>query len=133
MQPAIYLHTAAGGTRALSVQAARCVEYLRSKGIQAYTTYEDEGRDRSARDQMLKQMQAGKHDLVIVHGLDRVARNIDELRDIVDRIDLAGAVLHSTLQGDVGAPDLRPLLAAMRATVQHDPPEGNPRAALARR
>lgn len=75
-------------TYSMEVQPDRAVEFARSHGWQIVGTYEDPDRTgRNSRRQglqrMLRDIKAGKIDIVVIHRLDRLYRNLESLLKFV--------------------------------------------------
>jgi len=92
-QVAIYLRVSTEGskgghTQTTDSQRVDIESYMKSKGITEFVTYQDKGisgrkRDRPELNRMLKDCKAGKVSSVVVYKLDRLARSLKDLLEIV--------------------------------------------------
>lgn len=93
----------------LSVQRDYLLDFAKREGLQVYFTdekakiYEDDGYsgyslDRPAMNQLLKDAQTGKFDLILVYKLDRFSRRLRDILNVLDELDSIGVQFKSATE-----------------------------------
>ena len=111
----------------LDAQERAIADYCRDHGYEIVARYRDEGksartddlRKRPAFRQMLADAEAGRFDILIVHKLDRFARNLRVTLETLDRLERAGVGFVSISENmDFSTPMGRMVLSTMGGLAQ---------------